>query len=142
MYRFHLAIHARPDRGDIGPDASSAQGNGSALKILPSQLSQPFGVSFEQVLDALQRLPRMFVEPDGSFVWVSPDPALSWQVDGQLFDRQDRLLYVELKGTCPRVDFDRLLGALGWPETALIFQLVRQAKFLDEAAFRRVAEMT
>ena len=40
---------------------------------------------------------------------------------------------VEQKG------FDLLLAAFGWPQTPLVFQLVRQAVYLDEAAFRQFA---
>jgi len=32
-----------------------------------------------------------------------------------------------------------LLTALGWPATAVMFQLTREAVFLDEAEFRRFA---
>ena len=44
-----------------------------------------------------------------------------------------------MKGTCPPQRFDELLAALGWPQTQLVFQLTRQAVFLDEAEFRRFA---
>ena len=60
-----------------------------------------------------------------------------WQVDGNLFDRNGRLLFVDLKGDCPAEEFDRLLAAIGWPETRLAFQLVREAVLLEEAEFRR-----
>lgn len=97
-----------------------------------------FDRTFEQVADALSLLPRMFVEPDGSFVWVSAGgPA--WQLDGMLYDGAGRLWYVELKGRFPEAEFDRLLAALGWPQTSICFQLVREAVWLDEQAFRRHA---
>ena len=97
-------------------------------------------ISFEAARTMLSQLPRMFCEADGSFVWVSPQGAPAWQVDGNLYDRNERLLFVDLKGTCPADEFDRLLTALGWPETRLMFQLTREALFLDEAEFRRYAE--
>jgi hypothetical protein len=56
-----------------------------------------------------------------------------------LFDRDGKLLFVDLKGSCPPEQFDRLLGAFGWPAASLMFQLTRQAVFLDEAEFRRFA---
>jgi hypothetical protein len=37
------------------------------------------------------------------------------------------------------VEFDRLLGAFGWPSQPLLMQLVRAAVFLDEPTFRRHA---
>ncbi len=78
----------------------------------------------------------MFVEPDGSFVWVADHGEPAWQVDGLLFDRAGQLVYVELKGSCPAERWDLLLGSLGWPTVPLVFQLVREAIFLDEASFR------
>ncbi len=81
----------------------------------------------------------MFVEPDGSFVWVSSADEPRWQVDGNLFDRNGRLLLVDLKGTCDERRFDELLSVLGWPETPLVFELVREAVFVGEDTFRQYA---
>lgn len=97
-----------------------------------------FGRTFEQVADELGLLPRMFIEPDGSFVWVSAGEP-GWQLDGVLNDGAGQLWYVELKGRCPKTQFNRLLSALGWPQTPLCFQLVREAVWLDEPAFRHQA---
>jgi hypothetical protein len=82
----------------------------------------------------------MFVEPDGSFVWASSQNSAPWQVDGNLHDRDELLLFVDIKGSCPQAEFDRLLMALGWPQNRVMFQLTRQAVFLDESEFRRYAQ--
>ena len=140
MYRFHVALHARPASCSAGPEVELQGTRYATLAIDPTALAQPLAFSFETAVQRLQQLPRMFVEPDGSFVWVGQDAAGAWQVDGSLFDRHERLLYVELKGACPEAAFDRLLSALGWPEPPLVFQLIRQAVFLDEASFRRFAK--
>jgi hypothetical protein len=87
----------------------------------------------------LSRLERMYAEPDGSFVWVSSREGLSWQVDGNVFDREGRVVLVDMKGVCPPDDFDRLLACFGWPAERLLVQLVRPAVFLEEAIFRRHA---
>jgi hypothetical protein len=101
----------------------------------------PLAVTFDDALAALAGLPRMFIEPDGSFVWTGEAAGGGrWQVDGNLIDRGDCLAYVDLKGTCPVQQFDALLTALGWPESKLAFQLPQQGVFLDEAEFRRLAE--
>jgi hypothetical protein len=97
------------------------------------------GISFEEASARLTKLERMYCEPDGSLVWVSSQGEPAWQVDGNLYDRNERLLFVDLKGTCLAESFDRLLAALGWPQTSLMFQLTREAVFLDEAEFRRWA---
>ena len=95
--------------------------------------------SFEESLTSLERLPRMFVEPDGSFVWVGGgDP--TWQVDGNLFDQEDELAYVVLKGHCPPGSFDELLRCFGWPVTPMVFQLSREGVYVDEVTFRELAE--
>jgi hypothetical protein len=49
------------------------------------------------------------------------------------------VLLVDLKGSCPPREFDRLLEAFGWPGEWMLVQLSRPAVFLDEATFRRHA---
>jgi hypothetical protein len=63
----------------------------------------------------------------------------AWQIDGNLIDRGDSLAYVELKGRCPKEQFDRLLAAFGWPQAALSFQLPQRGLLLSEAEFRQLA---
>ncbi len=141
LLSFHLTLFARPDdvRSD---DCSEIDGQSFAtLSLRANQLSTPFDVTFEQAEAALAELPRMFCEPDGSFVWRSSDAAQPWQVDGQLTDRSDRLLSAELKGTCPRAEFDELLSKIGWPATPLVFQLAQAGVHLAETEFRRWAEL-
>jgi hypothetical protein len=115
---FHVSIYAK--------DTEAALGASTRL----------FTRSFEEVVDLLVKLPRMFVEPDGSFVWVSPhEPA--WQVDGVIYDRAGRLWYAEIKGRCPEEQFDQFLSALGWPQTPVVVQLMQEAVQLGEDEFRR-----
>jgi hypothetical protein len=97
------------------------------------------GVTFDQAYAALEALPRMFIEPDGSFVWTGEANGTFWQVDGNLIDRGDVLAYVELKGTCPEAPLAALLQAFGWPDGPLAFELPQRGVVLDEAEFRRRA---
>ena len=99
----------------------------------------PLRIGFDDAFARLERLERMFAEPDGSFVWTSPREGLAWQVDGNAFEKDGRVLLVDLKGSCPPEAFDRLLSAFGWPAEPLMLQLVNPAVFLDEATFRRHA---
>src|SRR5687767_6803554 len=99
MYRFHVCLHARPREAPLGVTLEIEGRSIATLAVSPASLGEPFGASFEDAASRLSGLPRMFFEPDGSFVWVSTDPA--WQVEGYLFDRDRRLQYVELKGSCP-----------------------------------------
>lgn len=140
MYSFHCSIHALPAGVKAGPPIELFGGTYSTLAITREQLeSSAFSVSFEEARSALALLERMYTEPDGSWVWTSCDADAPWQVDGNLFDRGGRLLFVDAKGNCPADEFDEILRAFGWPATPLMFQLVRQAVFLDEAEFRRFA---
>lgn len=85
-------------------------------------------------------MPRLFIEPDGSFVWrgIGGDGS-DWQVDGNLIDRGSVLAYVELQGCCPEPRFDELLTVLGWPEQRLVYQLPQRGIVLEERAFRSMA---
>ncbi|MCG8448991.1 MAG: hypothetical protein MI725_05365 [Pirellulales bacterium] len=97
---------------------------------------QPFACTWEEVAARLQELPRMIFEPDGSWIWSGASGADRWQVDGHLYDFDDRLHRVELHGNCPKEMFDRLLASFGWPETELTFELVREGITVGEAVFR------
>ncbi|HJT32472.1 MAG TPA: hypothetical protein VJ783_10550 [Pirellulales bacterium] len=134
---FHVAIH--PRSADVGPGPAIVFDGGEFSTLRPSSadLGEAFSRSFEEVHDGLTKLPRTFIEPDGSFVWVSSPGEPSWQLDGMLYDRDERLLYIELKGACTAERLDQLLALLGWPQTPVMFQLLREAVFLSEAEFRR-----
>ena len=141
MYSFHVTIHARDEDVGSGEEIHLNGRTFSELVVPHEALSTPMRVSFEQASAALAALPRLYIEPDGSFVWTSPAESSAWQVDGNLYDRGDRLLFVDLKGTCPTAEFDLLLRALGCPAGSIMFQLVHEAIFLDDAEFRRYAEI-
>lgn len=143
MYAFHVTIHARPPAAIARGTARLNGNNYPTLQVAPELLgSTTFACTFEEAADALTKLERMYCEPDGSFVWVSAQADAPWQVDGNLYDRNERLLFVDAKGTCPAAEFDRLLRCFGWPETPVMFQLVREAALLDENEFRQCCEQT
>ncbi len=111
----------------------------TTLSITPGQLTDRFELSFEEVAQRLTELPRMFLEPDGSFVWVVDDLDRQYQLDGSLYDDGVRMLHVELKGTFDSTALDTFLSRLGWPTQSVIFQLVQQGIYLSEGEFRRFA---
>jgi hypothetical protein len=141
MYAFFVTVHPRPPQASAGESVEIAGLKVATLNIPAEVLHEtaPW-CSFETAETRLAALPRMFIEPDGSFVWVAGEGEPGWQVDGNLYDRHEQLLYVELKGACPAPAFDRLLGALEWPRTPLMFQWTHEALLMDEAEFRRLAE--
>lgn len=134
MTPFHVTLHRLPAETSNGP-AWSEDGH-TFLTLLPAGKvpAELFEVSFETAVDRLQSLPRMFVEPDGSFVWVGDAPQ-SWQLDGNLYDRAGQLVYVELKGTCSLEAFGQFREAIGAPSGGMMVQLLRQAVYLSEDDF-------
>jgi len=141
MYSFHCTIHAVT--GDVcSRMARGAAGGVGGLPVVPPTGLLPLHVTFDEAVVGLARLERMFVEPDGAFVWAgsAANKGAEWQVDGQLHDQGDRLWCAELKGRCPRGQFDQLLAAFGWPAQAVVFQTIPEGEFLVEVAFRARAE--
>jgi hypothetical protein len=139
LYAFDITLHARPPEIRSAAAHVDAWGEWPTLDVPREALAIPLACGFDTAFERLAALERMFAEPDGSFVWTSPREGLSWQVDGNAFERDGRVLLVDLRGSCPPEEFDRLLVAFGGPEQAVMMQLVRAAVFLDEATFRRHA---
>lgn len=138
-YAFDVSVHALSAEAKPARSHRDAWGEWTTLDVPRTSLATPLAMGFDTALDRLAALERMYVEPDGSFVWTSRREGLSWQVDGNAAERDGRVLLIDLRGSCPPDDFDRLLAAWGWPAQALMFQLVRPAVFLDEPTFRRHA---
>ena len=101
-------------------------------------MTESFDCSFEDVAQAFDQLPRMFLEPDGSFVWVVEAGGNRFQLDGGLVDNGTQVLSVELKGTCNERVLDAFLPAFGWPRQRLLFQLIQQGVYISEDEFRSV----
>ena len=139
LLAFDITLHARPADGLPGGSHADAWGTWPILEVRRDALAVPMAISFDAALAGLGAIERLYVEPDGSFVWTSPRVGSWWQVDGNASERDGRLLLVDLKGSCPGPAFDRLLTACGWPGQPVMMQLVRPAVFLDEPTFRRHA---
>lgn len=139
LLSFNSVIHARPAGTPTGGDANLRGCLLRRLAVRGDDVGPGFDVTFETVGERLGGKERLYFEPDGSFVWVGSADERPWQLDGLLADRADRLLYVELKGTCSPAALDELLAVIGRPAEGFMFQLVREAVFLDEAEFRRYA---
>jgi hypothetical protein len=136
---FHAVLHARPAAATSGETRMLRGLSLPTLAVRPEDALDGFAVTFEELETTYGLEPRMFFEPDGSFVWRSSAGEPTWQLDGLEFDRDGRVRYVDLKGTCPAARLESLLAPLGWPQQALMFQLAREAVFLAEAEFRRYA---
>jgi hypothetical protein len=136
-YRFHANIFALPSKA--APGLTMAL-RGIAIPTLRAQTFDAFfPATFEEAYDALAKLPRVDIEPDGFFVISGDIDGRRWQLDGHLYDFGDRLHRVELHGDCPPESLDAILACFGWPQTPLAFELVIEGVALDEAAFRQFA---
>ncbi len=77
------------------------------------QAGVPLSVSWEVALDRLMQLPRMFAEPDGSFLWSGEENnGGPWQLEGTLFDDGQVVRRVELAGNCSLARWQVFLAAL------------------------------
>lgn len=130
---FHVAWHRAPASCLPGGVWQSPTGAVSTLAPAGGDLAAPWALSFEEALDALARLERLYVEPDGSFVWR---PEVAQQVDGQLSDRAGRLILVELHGRCSGANIDRLAATLNPTHEPLAVQLIREGVYLPWHAWR------
>ena len=139
-YAFEIAVHPRPAAMAV-PFAAArlhhdAWGAWPTLAVAPDDLVRPLAIGFDEALERLGRLERMFVEPDGALVWTGAVDGHPWQVDGNAWERDGRLVHLDLKGRCPPPAFDALLAACGWPAAPVMMQLVRAGVLLDEETFR------
>jgi hypothetical protein len=110
------------------------------INIVGGLRGEPVPISFDAAFARLKELPRLFIEPDGSFVWTGDTAdGQRWQMDGNLIDRGDVLAYVELNGHCPAERFDNLLRCFGWPQGSWAFQMIRSGLTVSETEFRESA---
>ncbi len=68
--------------------------------------------SFENLAALLSTMPNMYFEMDGSFVWVDQQIFRTHQMDGMVYDRADKIEYVEIKGTCSTQQWQTLCQSL------------------------------
>ena len=69
---WHITLHAHPER-ELQQVPVMIKGRDVLRLELPSQwLTRPTSLSFDTVLAKLEQLPRLYIEPDGSFIWIGP----------------------------------------------------------------------
>jgi len=106
---FRIHLHAEPNLGQIASESMMA-------------------ITFELLAERLQRFERLHFEMDGSFVWTGSTP-LPWQLDGMVYDRGQQVQRIELKGQCPKVEWNMLLRAIRHPEQSLIIYDLQATHF-------------
>ena len=139
IYSFDISLHGFSSQHEKESQFQDAWGTWSVLHISQTSLSRPLDITFDDAVENLSQLNRMFVELDGSFLWSNKHQSHSWQIDGNIFEQDNKVLFVELKGMCVPSAFDDLLTCFGWPKETIVFQLTRPSVFLHEHEFRRHA---
>jgi hypothetical protein len=139
QYHFDIRLHHRPENASDGPTVTLGTHAVETLTVPCDSQADLMCVTFDEALERLAHLPGCYAEPDGSIVWVGGEGDARWQVDGNLYEREGRVVFATLTGSCPPEIFDRLLTCFGWPEQKLMMELLRAAVFLNEEAFRRHA---
>jgi len=126
---FHITLHAAPQALPSQGTLYFQERDWPSVTINAADLVVPFAISFEEACDNLGKLQRMYVEPDGSFVWRGTTSEQSWQIDGNLYDRQGRVLYCEMKGACFAEVFRQFLAALLLRGDGVVIQEMRSGNF-------------
>ena len=139
MNAFHIGLHRITAAVATGPQATIAGREFSTLTVPQPTPQEALGVGFDDAVARLARHDGLFIELDGSFVWVGRTDGFTWQLDGILYDRNEEIVYVELKGECPECAFEELCRTLGLSPGQTMVQLMQQAVFMDWAEFRRFA---
>jgi hypothetical protein len=140
MRTLDVIIHVRSPGANPGPVVATEESDRGVrtLNVPVDGWAAPLAISFEDCVAAMQSLPRMFVEPDGSFVWTGHHDGGDWQLDGSVADRRGHVVWIEVRGRCPSARFDQILRVLGWPEVPLMFQLRRAGVVVEESELRRL----
>ncbi len=140
---WHLRIAGRPTNAVRAGDATIL-GYVVETLDLPKGPS-PMSVNFENVADILSRYPNLHLEPDGAFTWGSVERRSQherlWQLDGMIYDRENRIEYVELKGNCDRAAWEAFTQVLSGVECVpLVVQWIEQGLWISEPDFRKCIE--
>ena len=141
--RWHLRIAGLPLNATLGGQ-ETILGRSLETLLLPTGPS-PMSVSFEWVAEKLLRMPNLHFEPDGAFTWGSTErhskAKRKWQLDGMIYDRENLIEYVELKGNCDRTTWESLTEVLSGVEcTPLVVQWITQGIWISESNFKRCIE--
>ena len=139
----HVVLHACPI--ETFPSKPFAW-NGKILQRLDvpsSRLTRPFALSFDDTLENLRRIERVYAEADGSLLWTSHQGPTHWQIDGQLNDSANGLMSVELKISYSASAADAshravnqiISTGLRTHPDEVLYQLVRQGVYVTCLAF-------
>jgi hypothetical protein len=134
MARFHALLFPRPVADPPVEEIVLAGEMWRTLVVTEIDLHRGWKLTWEEAMARLSKLPRLYPEPDGSFVWATDHGRLS----GVLYDRNGRMCYAELFGECEWRIVAEFLAACGAPEERFVFQLPEEGVTLEEEEFREL----
>ena len=136
--RWHIAVYPSLPQ-EVPTQAAIVDGQTvEALQIEARELNKTFDVSFDKLFESLQEFERLFIELDGSFVWRGTSDDSRWQIDGVVFEKDDRVWYVELKGYCDHQSFNKLVCCLAGNESSCIVQSITEGTVVSGREFIRL----
>ena len=102
-------------------------------------VERPLDISLEEALLRLAQLPRMFIEPDGSFLWTGAgsDDSAAWQLEGTIYDDGRVVRYIELHGHCPLQQWDDFLAAFSQSRASVVLELLDEGLVVGGEWLRR-----
>lgn len=143
MLHFHTNLFATPTKLTAGPTVVLRGEEFTALvgpDGSPPLFDRPLPPTFEELQESLHEIPRMDIEPDGYFLIAGGEAAGErWQIDGHLFEYEDRMHRVEIHGSCPPEVLTQLVACCGADD--LVYQLVMEGVTLSETDFHRWASL-
>ncbi len=105
-------------------------------------------IGFEELLETMVKWSGVYFEWDGSFGWVGKyepsSPRKRWKMDGMVYDRDQAIQYIEVKGICDLTSWrqwiELLRGTAESSMTDLWIHLVAKDVLLTSSDFERLVE--
>jgi hypothetical protein len=72
LYAFEITLQSQPAEATAGPPLADAWGTWPTLDVPKELLASPMAIGFDAAFERLAAIERLYAEPDGSFVWMSP----------------------------------------------------------------------
>ena len=135
---WHIAVFPKP-RVSIPWSTGVLGGNAfKKLEIDSVQLDAVFEASFDQLFQKLESFERLFIELDGSFVWRGEHENKNWQVDGIVYEKDDFVWNIELKGYCDERAFIELIHSVTDQPEETVVQSISDAVVVPMSEFIRM----
>ncbi len=80
-------------------------------------------IPFSRWVQNLGDVPYFAWEPDGSFSLCSSTGHGAWRMGGNVWERNGRIAWIDVVGTCDWAGLKRVFSACGWPATPLLVHL-------------------